>query len=60
MPSEAEVLFVLAFSFIGLNLFSTNYINEKEKKKEGVNGTWSLMQGTPHIKLKKSLLKRKS
>ena len=39
MPSEAEVLFVSAFSFIGLKLSSTNYINEKEKKKEGVNGT---------------------
>ena len=32
MPSEAEVLFVSAFSFIGLKLFSTDYINKKEKK----------------------------
>ena len=32
MPSEAEVLFVSAFSFIGLKLFSTDYINKKEKR----------------------------
>ena len=30
--NNSDSYFVPAFSFIGLNLFSTNYINKKEKK----------------------------